>query len=403
MNFKELALKEESYILEQRRWLHAHPELGTKEYKTTEHIVNELKSFGIEVQVFDDITGCVGIIRGKQPGRTVMLRADIDALPIQEENNCGFCSQNSGVMHACGHDCHTAMLLAAGKMLAANKNKLHGTVKLLFQMAEEIGTESRHYVEKGCLDDVDAVFGQHVWALMDSGTVNFEDGERMACSDRFTITVTGKTAPADKPQQGSDAVLAAAAVVMALQSLVSRVNNPENTLVVTTGMMENTLVVTTGMMNGGSADAVIAGKTELVGTVRTFNKKFRKGMPQLIEDIAKKAALTYGCEVSSTYFFGPAPLINEHHDLNEIARKAAVKIMGEGCLSQLDKMTGAEDFSVFMEKTKGVYGFIGVRNLAKGLNCVHHHPKFAVDEDQLKYGAGIYAQFAYDYLNSDAK
>ena len=194
MNFKELALKEESYILEQRRWLHAHPELGTKEYKTTEHIVNELKSFGIEVQVFDDITGCIGIIRGKQPGRTVMLRADIDALPIQEENDCGFCSQNDGVMHACGHDCHTAMLLAAGKMLAANKNQLHGTVKLLFQMAEEIGTESRHYVEKGCLDDVDAVFGQHVWALMDSGTVNFEDGERMACSDRFTITVTGKTA-----------------------------------------------------------------------------------------------------------------------------------------------------------------------------------------------------------------
>lgn len=392
MNFKELALKEESYILEQRRWLHAHPELGTKEYKTTEHIVNELKSFGIEVQVFDDITGCVGIIRGKQPGRTVMLRADIDALPIQEENDCGFCSQNSGVMHACGHDCHTAMLLAAGKMLAANKNKLRGTVKLLFQMAEEIGTESRRYVEKGCLDDVDAVFGQHVWALMDSGTVNFEDGERMACSDRFTIIVTGKTAPADKPQQGSDAVLAAAAVVMALQSLVSRVNNPENTL-----------VVTTGMMNGGSADAVIAGKTELVGTVRTFNKEFRKGMPQLIDDIAKKAALTYGCEASSTYFFGPAPLINEHHDLNEIARKAAIKIMGEGCLSHLDKMTGAEDFSVFMEKTKGVYGFIGVRNLAKELNCVHHHPKFAVDEDQLKYGAGIYAQFAYDYLNSDAK
>lgn len=342
--------------------------------------------------MFDDITGCVGIIRGEQPGRTVMLRADIDALPIQEENDCAFCSQNDGVMHACGHDCHTAMLLAAGKMLVANKNQLHGTVKLLFQMAEEIGTESRHYVEKGCLDDVDAVFGQHVWALMDSGTVNFEDGERMACSDRFTITVTGKIAPADKPQQGSDAVLAAAAVVMALQSLVSRVNNPENTL-----------VVTTGMMNGGSADAVIADKTELVGTVRTFNKEFRKGMPQLIDDIAKKAALTYGCEVSSTYFFGPAPLINEHHDLNEIARRAAVKIMGEGCLSHLDKMTGAEDFSVFMEKTKGVYGFIGVRNLAKGLNCVHHHPKFAVDEDQLKYGAGIYAQFAYDYLNSDAK
>lgn len=392
MNFKEQALAEEKYILEQRHWLHAHPELGTKEFKTTEHIVNELQKSGIDVQTFDDITGCIGTIKGAYPGKTVMLRADIDALPIQEENECSFCSQNAGVMHACGHDCHTAMLLAAGKMLAAYKDELHGTVKLLFQMAEEIGTESRHYVEKGCLDDVDAIYGQHVWSLVDSGKVSIEDGERMACSDRFTITITGKSAPADKPQEGKDAVLAAANVVMALQSIVSRINMPQNTL-----------VVTTGMMNGGSSEAVVADKVELVGTVRTFNKAFRNGMPQMIEDIAKKAALVYGCEVSSTYFFGPAPLINEHHELNEIARSAAVKIMGEEALCHLDKMTGAEDFSVFMEKTKGVYGFIGVRNLAKGLNCVHHHPKFVVDEDQLKYGAAIYAQFAYDYLNSDVK
>lgn len=392
MNFKEQALAEEKYILEQRHWLHAHPELGTKEFKTTEHIVNELQKSGIDVQTFDDITGCIGTIKGAYPGKTVMLRADIDALPIQEENECSFCSQNAGVMHACGHDCHTAMLLAAGKMLAAHKDELHGTVKLLFQMAEEIGTESRHYVEKGCLDDVDAIYGQHVWSLVDSGKVSIEDGERMACSDRFTITITGKSAPADKPQNGKDAVLAAANVVMALQSIVSRINVPQNTL-----------VVTTGMMNGGSSEAVVADKVELVGTVRTFNKAFRNGMPQMIEDIAKKAALVYGCEVSSTYFFGPAPLINEHHELNEIARNAAVKIMGEEALCHLDKMTGAEDFSVFMEKTKGVYGFIGVRNLAKGLNCVHHHPKFVVDEDQLKYGAAIYAQFAYDYLNSDVK
>lgn len=392
MNFKEQALAEEKYILEQRHWLHAHPELGTKEFKTTEHIVNELQKSGIDVQTFDDITGCIGTIKGAYPGKTVMLRADIDALPIQEENECSFCSQNAGVMHACGHDCHTAMLLAAGKMLAAHKDELHGTVKLLFQMAEEIGTESRHYVEKGCLDDVDAIYGQHVWSLVDSGKVSIEDGERMACSDRFTITITGKSAPADKPQDGKDAVLAAANVVMALQSIVSRINVPQNTL-----------VVTTGMMNGGSSEAVVADKVELVGTVRTFNKAFRNGMPQMIEDIAKKAALVYGCEVSSIYFFGPAPLINEHHELNEISRSAAVKIMGEEALCHLDKMTGAEDFSVFMEKTKGVYGFIGVRNLAKGLNCVHHHPKFVVDEDQLKYGAAIYAQFAYDYLNSDVK
>ncbi len=392
MNFKELALAQEEYILEQRRWLHAHPELGGKEFETTGHIAAELQKAGIEVETFDDITGCVGTIKGGKPGRTVMLRADIDALPIQEETGCAFASQNPGVMHACGHDCHTAMLLAAGRMLAANREKLCGTVKLLFQMAEEIGTESRHYVEKGCLDDVDAILGLHVWSLLDSGIISLENGERMACSDRFTVTVTGKAAPADKPQQGNDAVLAAAAVVTALQSIVSRVNVPQNTL-----------VITTGMMNGGSDAALVADKTELVGTVRTFNKEFRKNMPQLIDETARKAAQVYGCEASSTYFFGPAPLINEHQDLNEIARKAAAKITGSEALGHLEKMTGAEDFSVYMEKTKGVYGFIGVRNIAKGLNCVHHHPKFVVDEEQLKYGAGIYAQFAYDFLNGDAE
>lgn len=387
MNFKKLALEQEQYILEQRHWLHAHPELGRQEFETTKHIVEELQKAGIEVQTFNDITGCVGIIKGSKPGKTVMLRADIDALPIQEENSCSFASQTPGVMHACGHDCHTAMLLAAGRMLAANKDQLCGTVKLLFQMAEEIATESRHYVEKGCLDDVDAILGLHVWSLLDSGIISLEDGERMACSDRFTITITGNSAPADQPQQGQDTVLAAASAVMAIQSIVSRFNVPQNTL-----------VITIGMMNGGSDTPSIADTVELVGTVRTFNKNFRKNMPNLIDEAAKNAVQVYGCEVKSTYFFGPAPLINEHHDLNEIARKAAAKIAGSQSIGHLEKMTGAEDFSVYMEKTKGIYGFIGIRNPAKGLNCVHHHPKFVVDEEQLKYGAGIYAQFAYDYL-----
>lgn len=387
MNFKKLALEQEQYILEQRHWLHAHPELGGQEFETTKHIVEELQKAGIEVQTFNDITGCVGIIKGYKPGKTVMLRADIDALPIQEENSCSFASQTPGVMHACGHDCHTAMLLAAGHMLAANKDQLCGTVKLLFQMAEEIATESRHYVEKGCLDDVDAILGLHVWSLLDSGIISLEDGERMACSDRFTITITGNSAPADQPQQGKDAVLAAASAVMAIQSIVSRFNVPQNTL-----------VITIGMMNGGSDTPSIANTVELVGTVRTFNKNFRKNMPNLIDETAKNAVQVYGCEVKSTYFFGPAPLINEHHDLNEIARKAAAKIAGSQSIGHLEKMTGAEDFSVYMEKTKGIYGFVGIRNPAKGLNCVHHHPKFVVDEEQLKYGAGIYAQFAYDYL-----
>ena len=158
MDTKALALAEKDYIIGERRRFHAHPELGTEEYETTKHIAEELRRMGIDVRTFDDITGCVGTLRGGRPGKTVMLRADIDALPIQEADlTKPYASRNPGVMHACGHDCHTAMLLGAAKILAAHREEIPGTVKFIFQMAEEIGTESRHYVEKGCLDGVDAI------------------------------------------------------------------------------------------------------------------------------------------------------------------------------------------------------------------------------------------------------
>lgn len=391
MEIKNMAFAQEDYVIACRHHLHMHPELGTKEVETTKFIVQELKAAGIdEIQTFDDITGCVATIRGAYPGKTVMLRADIDALPMQEENDCAYKSQNDGVMHSCGHDCHTAMLLGAARVLVAQKEHIHGTVKLLFQMAEEIGTESRHYVEKGCLDNVDALFGMHVWSWIDSGKASFEDGARMACSDRFVVTVSGKSAPAAAPQQGRDAIVAAANVVMALQGIVSRLNAPENSL-----------VVTVGMMNGGSPALQLADKVELVGTVRTFDKKFRDGMPEMIQSVAQNAAAAYGCTADCSYTFGPSPLINEHMDLNALARGAVTKVMGEDALTHLEKMTGAEDFSVLMEKVPGVYGYLGVRNLTKNINCVHHHPLFKVDEEQLKYGCGVYAQFALDYLEQN--
>lgn len=224
MDAKTLAATEKDYILTQRHDLHAHPELGREEKNTTAHIVAELTKMGIPVQTFPDITGCIGTIQGtKGPGKTLMLRADIDALPIQEADTTkSYASRNPGVMHACGHDCHTAMLLGAAKILSAHRDAFPGKVKLLFQMGEEIGTESRHYVEKGCLEDVDAIFGMHIWALLEAGTANLEDGERMACSDRFTITLTGKPAPSDAPEQGADPIVAAASVILGLQQLVSR-------------------------------------------------------------------------------------------------------------------------------------------------------------------------------------
>lgn len=388
LNVKKLALEQKDYITEQRHYFHSHPELGTEEYNTTKHIVEELQKMGVETITFNECTGCVGIIKGAYPGKTVMLRADIDALPIQEGDlSKPYASQTPGVMHACGHDCHTAMLLGAAKILSAHREEIHGTVKLLFQMAEEIGTESRHYVENGSLDDVDAIFGMHIWSLIDAGFANFEDGERMACSDRFTINIYGKAAHGSAPNEGVDAIVAAAAVVMGLQQLVSRKNDPQNTF-----------VLTVGMMNGGKQNNVIADHVELVGTTRVFNKAFRQTLPDLIRNTAKSIAAGYGCDVDSTYFFGPAPLINEHRGLNDIARSAVRKIMGDDALIHMDKLMGAEDFSVYLDKVPGVYGFLGGRNEGKGICCVHHHPAFDVDEDVFPDGAAVYTQFALDYL-----
>ncbi len=387
-DIKAEALELKNYILEQRHYLHAHPELGRHEVNTTAHIAAELVKIGVHVKTFDDITGCIGIIKGAHPGKTVMLRADIDALPITEnQNGRDYASKNTGVMHACGHDAHIAMLLGAAHILAANRQELHGTVKLLFQMAEEIGTESRHYVEKGELDDVDAIFGQHVWNLLEHGTANLEDGERMACSDRFTITVHGKAAHGSAPHEGVDTIAAASAVVMALQALVSRRNDPKNTF-----------VLTVGMMNGGTASNIIADKTEIVGTTRTFNKQFRKTLPEQIQNVVDGVCAAYGCTADCTYFFGPAPLINEHQELNDMARAAYKYMLGENSLVQMPKQMGAEDFSVYMEKVPGVYGFLGSRNEGLGLCAPHHHPDFEPDESVLPYGTGVYAYFAMEYL-----
>lgn len=389
MDCKALALQEKDYIIGLRRWFHAHPELGTEEIRTTERIAEELRAAGVEVETFPDITGCIGTLRGEKPGPTVMLRADIDALPIQEAaSGKPYCSQNPGVMHACGHDCHAAMLLGAAKLLAAHKDEIAGTVKFLFQMAEEIGTESRHYVEKGCLNGVDAIYGMHVWSLLPAGTFNLEDGPRMACSDRFTIRIYGQAAHGSAPHQGHDAVVAAAGIVMALQTLVSRVNDPQNTF-----------VLTTGIMNGGTRDNIIAAKAELIGTTRTFDKAFRKTIPELIRRTAEAAAEAYGCTADCTYFFGPAPLINDHPELNGIARHAAEAILGPDSLVPMERQMGAEDFSVYMDGTPGLYGFLGCRNEEKGITSPHHSDTFDVDEDVLPLGTAIYMQFALDFLN----
>ena len=389
MNVKELAKEQESYVIQCRHYLHSHPELSTKEVNTTRFIKEELEKMGVEVQEFEGITGCVGTIKGDKPGKTEMLRADIDALPITENPGKSYCSLNPGVMHACGHDCHTSMLLGAAKILSAHRDEIHGTVKLIFQMAEEIGRKSEEYVKRGALEGVDAIFGMHIWSAVPAGKVNFESGERMACSDRFTIKIHGKSSHGSAPHEGKDAIIAGAAAIQALQTIPSRINNPFNAL-----------VVTVGIFNGGTKENIIADQAELTGTVRAFNREFRNSMPEVIKSVVEPVVKGYGCSAEVDYYFGPSPLINDHEDLVQIARGAASKEMGEDALIPLKKMTGAEDFSVYMETVPGVFGYLGCRNEEKGIIAAHHHPAFDVDEDVLYHGTGIYVQFALDYLNA---
>lgn len=389
MNVKELAKEQESYVIQCRHYLHSHPELSTKEVNTTRFIKEKLEKMGVEVQEFEGITGCVGTIKGDKPGKTVMLRADIDALPITENPGKSYCSLNPGVMHACGHDCHTSMLLGAAKILSAHRDEIHGTVKLIFQMAEEIGRKSEEYVKRGALEGVDAIFGMHIWSAVPAGKVNFESGERMACSDRFTIKIHGKSSHGSAPHEGKDAIIAGAAAIQALQTIPSRINNPFNAL-----------VVTVGIFNGGTKENIIADQAELTGTVRAFNREFRNSMPEVIKSVVEPVVKGYGCSAEVDYYFGPSPLINDHEDLVQIARGAASKEMGEDALIPLKKMTGAEDFSVYMETVPGVFGYLGCRNEEKGIIAAHHHPAFDVDEDVLYHGTGIYVQFALDYLNA---
>ena len=390
VNIKELSEKHNGYIIAQRRYFHARPELPLQEFNTTADIVARLNEIdGIEVETYEGLTGCVGILRGAKPGKTVVLRADIDALPVNEQTGLEFASQNPGKMHACGHDCHIAMQLGAAKVLSELKNELAGTVKFFFQPAEEVALGALQYIEKGLMKDVDAVFGMHIWSQVASPHFNIESGPRMASCDSFTLTVKGKAAHGSAPHLGHDAIVAAAATIMNLQSICSRTNDPLNPL-----------VVSVGTFDGGQRFNIIADKVSMDGTVRTFDRAFRATVEERIRNIAEQTAACYGCTAELKYNYMCNAVINDSAELVRIAQNAATKLFGDDILVNFEKLTGSEDFSFLMDEAPGIYGFLGARSeKVPGSELSNHHECFTVDEDALHHGAAIAAQFAYDVLN----
>ena len=391
MNYKELAEQALDYIVEQRRWCHQNPELSLEEVQTTEHIAAELQKMGYtEIQRFPDHTGLCAMLRGgkaEKACRTVALRADIDALPVEEKTGLPFASRNKGVMHACGHDCHISMLLGAAKMLMETKDELQGNVKLIFQAAEETCHGAEYYVEAGILDGVDAIMGQHVWATLEEPYINVQAGPRMASVDNFVIKVDGVSAHGTQPHLGVDALLAAAAIVSNIQSFVSRTNDPLNPL-----------VVNIGEMHAGQRYTIIANHAELFGTTRTYNAEFRMKIEEGLRRIAENTAKAFGATATVEYDYYANSLYNDDEELNKIAHDAAVKLYGEACLKELPQMMGSEDFAFFADKIPAVFGFLGTRNEELGMTVGNHNDRYTVHEPVLQRGAALYAQFAADYL-----
>ena len=343
---------------------------------------------GIPVKRFDGIPGCVGELTGGRPGPTVLLRADIDALSIAEKTGLPFASKNEGKMHACGHDCHIAIALGAARMLSDIRETLPGRVKFFFQSGEEVAKGAQASIKQGVMEGVDACFGLHIWSQLDSPRFNLEPGERMASCDSFDLVIRGDAAHGSAPHQGHDAIVAASAVIMALQSVVSRRNDPLNAL-----------VLTIGTLDAGQRFNIIADRAVLQGTVRTYSRKFRLEVERLIRQVAADTAQAYGCAAQLDYHYMTGPVINDDRRLVELAQSAARKVYGDDILVPLERMTGSEDFAFLQEEVPGIYGFLGTRSASvPGSGLSNHHEQFTPDEDALRHGAAIMAQFAVDFL-----
>ena len=375
-----------------RRDLHQHPELGFEEVRTAGVVAAKLRALGLEPRTEVGRTGVICTIRGGKPGRTVLLRADMDALPIQEENDTPYRSQSAGKMHACGHDCHTSILLAVAKSLVAQQKDLAGTVVLCFQPAEELGGPkggAEAMIQDGALTPApDAAFGLHVWQDLPLGVVGVTEGPWMAAVDEFTVTVKGKGAHAAMPQGSVDPVVCAAHMVTALQSLVSRNTDPFQQL-----------VVSVTQLRAGSAFNIIPETAWFNGTIRLFDRELWTRVPGQFERVVKGVAAAFGCEAEILYERGNMPTVNDKA-MCAFARAAATSVVGAANLRDDVRTMGGEDFSSFLARVPGVFIAVGSRNEGKGLVHEHHHPRFDVDEESLRIGAEILLRTALNYLAS---
>ncbi|WP_026975074.1 M20 family metallopeptidase [Alicyclobacillus contaminans] len=369
-------------VVRWRRHLHEHPELSFEEERTSQFVYDTLSSFGGLALSRPTKTSVVARLHGAHPGPVLALRADMDALPIQEENDFAFASKHPGKMHACGHDGHTAMLLGTAKILSGLADALHGEVRFIFQHAEELFPGgAQQLVDTGVMEGVDAVVGIHLWSPLEVGKIAIRSGPFMAAPDTFYITIHGRGGHAAQPQATVDPIVIAAQVVTNLQHIVSRNIDPLDPVV---------LSVT--QFHAGTAHNIIPETVELNGTVRSFKPELRTEVPRRMEQIIRGITEAHGATYTFRYEQGYRPVVNDDA-LTEKVKRALVDVFGETAVVEGDPHMGGEDFSAYQSVVPGTFFNVGAGNVEKGIVYPHHHPKFTIDEDALPIGVKSFVAF----------
>ncbi|HEU4407622.1 MAG TPA: amidohydrolase [Polyangiaceae bacterium] len=377
-------------VVERRRDFHRHPELAYQEVRTSAAVREWCEALGLETRTGVGKTGVIATLRGSKPGRRVALRADMDALPIQEANACEYASERPGVMHACGHDAHTAMLLGVASVLCAARERVAGEVRFLFQPAEEGQGGAVPLIEAGALEGVDLVLGQHMGPEHPTGTIALSYGPAMAAADFFTLKVIGKGGHGAYPHLTVDPVPVAAQLVLALQTIVARAVDPLAAA-----------VLSIGTIRGGFRDNVIAPEVELAGTVRTLDPALRREIPERIERIARGVTAAHGARHELEYQLQYPPLIN-HDPATRLVERVGRELLGEGGVKVIAPSMGGEDFAFYLEKVPGCFYWLGCRPPGRAEAANLHSPTFDVDEAALAHGVHVMARAALSFLEGGA-
>jgi len=387
-NIKEVVASITDEIVAIRRDIHAHPELGFEEHRTAGLVEEYLQNQGIKTERVAG-TGVVGVIEGGSSGPVLMLRADLDALPVEEANDVSYCSTSPGIMHACGHDAHTAILLGAAKILNEIKDQLSGSIKLVFQPNEE-NAGALHMIEEGVLDNppVDAVMGLHLWTPLPSGKLGICEGAVMGGLDIFKIIVRGVGGHTGYPEAAVDPIIAAADIVQSVQRIQTREIS-----------LSKPTVIMFGLINGGTKANIIPDTVTLEGSIRTLYADSDKEDPMLrLKNLAEKVAAVHGCEAEVSWFRENIPLVN-NSELVNIAKASASVVTG--CESDVTGhfCMASEDFSEFSSRVPGVFIFLGTGNEKKESHYPHHNPRFNIDEDTIPPGIELYIRFAMRFFD----